>query len=170
MIVPKEYNRIFTKGLQSALNNTPIEDGKLRFTTDTGRLYLDIVEGENKSRVRISAIEDSYTEEQILSMIVALPKIYVASDTGRAYISIDGGWVDIGPVKLEEDTSTNKELVLWFSDSDSEQPAYNNKLTYNPITDTFKCTNIEVTTIKVGQLNITDTVNEDGSHTVDFKF
>ena len=103
-------------------------------------------------------------------MIVALPKIYVASDTGRAYISIDGGWVDIGPVKLEEDTTTNKELVLWFSDSDSEQPAYNNKLTYNPITDTFKCTNIEVTTIKVGQLNITDTVNNDGSHTVDFKF
>ena len=88
-------------------------------------------------------------------MIVALPKIYVASDTGRAYISIDGGWVDIGPVKLEEDTSTNKEL---------------NKLTYNPVTDIFKCTNIEVTTIKVGQLNITDTVNEDGSHTVDFKF
>ena len=63
MIVPKEYNRIFTKGLQSALNNTPIEDGKLRFTTDTGRLYLDIVEGGNKSLARISAIEDVYTEE-----------------------------------------------------------------------------------------------------------
>ena len=58
MIVPKEYNKIFTKGLQSALNNTPIEDGKLRFTTDTGRLYIDIVEGEKSLSDYLNECDD----------------------------------------------------------------------------------------------------------------
>ena len=33
--------KVLSKGRQSALDNTPIENEKLRFTVDTGRLFLD---------------------------------------------------------------------------------------------------------------------------------
>lgn len=161
---------VLTKGLQSSLASTPIEDGKLRFTTDTGRLYLDTVEGEAKSRIRISSVEDSYTEEEILALIAPLPKIYIASDTGRAYVSVGDSWIDIGPIILQK-AEDGKELFLWMSTDDGDQPNYDIDLSYNTTTKTFKSTNIKATSsIEVGNMIITDTTNEDLSHTINFGF
>ena len=36
-----EVKKVLSKGKESSLDNLDIENGKLRFTTDTGRLFLD---------------------------------------------------------------------------------------------------------------------------------
>ena len=71
----KDYIQVLTKGLESSLNTTEIEDGKLRFTTDTRNLYLDLVESGVKRRIKISDIDDTLTEEEIFSTLAPLPKI-----------------------------------------------------------------------------------------------
>ena len=58
-ITPKDYTQILSKGLESSLASTPIEDGKIRYCTDTGRVYLDQKSDGHESRIRLSDIEDS---------------------------------------------------------------------------------------------------------------
>ena len=65
----KDYIQVLTKGLESSLDTTEIEDGKLRFTTDTRNLYLDLVESGVKRRIKISDIDDTLTEEEIFSIL-----------------------------------------------------------------------------------------------------
>ena len=65
----KDYIQILTKGLESSLDTTEIEDGKLRFTTDTRNLYLDLVESGVKRRIKISDIDDTLSEEEIFSIL-----------------------------------------------------------------------------------------------------
>ena len=73
------YIRILSKGLEANLPG--IEDGKLRFTTDTGRLFLD--SGEN--RVEISDFVKDKTAQEIIQTEHPLPKFYLASDTNILY-------------------------------------------------------------------------------------
>ena len=73
------FSKVLSKGLQSALARTPIENGKIRFATDTGRLFID----ENNVRIEITDFCKDYTEEGIKSIISPLPKIYISSDTNK---------------------------------------------------------------------------------------
>lgn len=164
------YNNILTKGLQSNLNSTEIEDGKLRFTIDTGRLFLDVDDSTKKERVRISDIEDSLTEAQIFAIIAPMPKIYVSSDTHRAYIGTGLEWIDLAAVNLSLADIADIELPLWFSATDAEQPSYATDLTYNTSKKKLSVPNVSVETMEVGGLKITDTKNENNTHTVEFSF
>lgn len=158
-------SQILTKGLQSDLNSTDIEDGKLRFTTDTGRLYLDI---GTTDRVLISEYVSIYTEQQIFDLLAPLPKIYISSDTHRAYVSTGLEWIDLAAVKLSVAASANTDKPLWFSATTDEQPIYDSDLTYNTYSDTLKTPNLEVSnTAYIGNMRITNTLNQDQtSHTV----
>ena len=64
-----DYVKVFTKGLQSALESTSIENGKLRFTVDSGRLYLD----HNTSRIAISGVVTGFTDSEIRNLSTPLP-------------------------------------------------------------------------------------------------
>lgn len=159
---------ILTKGLQSELNTTPITDGLLRFTTDTGRLYLDV----NSSRVLISETVDLYTEQEIKSLLAPLPKVYVSSDTHRSYVYsyTSLSWIDLAAVKLTVSTSSNTEQPIWFSLTTDEQPKYDANLTYNTSTDTLTAPTIKATTGYVGNMRIQNVQNADNSHTITFDF
>ena len=172
IITDEEYIQILTKGLESSLANTNIEDGKLRFTTDTRNLYLDLVKDGKKERIKISDIEDTLTEEEIFNTLAPLPKIYVSKDTHRAYVSSGIDWIDLAAVQLSLSEIRDVEVPLWFSDSDSEKPFYATELTYNTSTKELKSPNVKASeSIKVGGVIITDTVDEtDNSHLVEFKF
>ena len=154
-IIPKEYNCILTKGNFSSLTTTPIEDGKLRFAEDTGALYMD----RATDRIKISDIEDSYTEEEISEIIAPLPKLYLAKDTHRIYVFADGMWIDISEIGLSAAESVNKDLVIWMSDKD-DNAKYDAGLSYNPSTKT----------LKVGDLNISTSTDSEGNKVVDFSF
>ena len=83
------YNKVLSKGLQ---NNLPgIEDGKLRFTTDTARLFLD----DNNQRIEFTDFVKDKTKDQILSIESPLPKLYLASDTHELYCHDNDGWYSI---------------------------------------------------------------------------
>ena len=163
---------LLTKGLQSSLATQAIEDGKLRFTTDTGRLYLDIKpSGSSGERILISETVDLYTEEEIFDILAPLPKVYVASDTHRAYVSNGVSWFDLAAVKLSVTTSTNVNRPIWFSETTDEQPSYDTNLYYNPNTQVLNAPNIKATTAYVGNMRIQNTLNPDNtSHTVTIDF
>lgn len=131
-------DKILTKGLQSSLNNTSVENGKLRFVTDAGRLYLD----DSNSRKEISNVVTGMTEAQILGQLVYLPKLYMASDTLHLFAS-DGVEIrdvtEIDPVETIE----NANLNLWI-DASSNNPKYSSDLTFNPHTKEFKAGNFKV--------------------------
>jgi hypothetical protein len=94
------YNHILSKGIEADL---PLSVGmnKLRFTTDTGRLYLD---NEGTDRVEISDFIKGYTKDQILSILAPLPKIYLASDTQELYY-YDDGWKSIASTTVNASTA-----------------------------------------------------------------
>lgn len=75
------YNKILSKGIEA---NLPVNIGlnKLRFTTDTGRLFLD---NEGTERVEITDFVKGKTKEEILGTLAPLPKFYLSSDTQELY-------------------------------------------------------------------------------------
>ena len=75
------YSPILTKGTEASLHD--FVEGKLRFTTDTGRIFLDT--GTN-SRIEYTDFVKDYTEEQILALTTGiLPKVYMSSDTFKLF-------------------------------------------------------------------------------------
>ncbi len=167
MATPKTYFNILTKGAATSLGSTPIVDGKLRYTTDTAELYMD----HGNERIKISDVVRSYTQAQILAMVTALPKIYIASDTGRPYIMVNGSWYFLGSLNLTA-TTDNYDKVVWISDATDKEPEYNSNFTYNPTTQTLKAPNVEASgSVRVGDMVITDTEDQTtGYHTVEFSF
>lgn len=155
------YTGVLTKGLESSLASTAIENGKLRFTTDTRRLYLDLVDGTSSSRLQISDVEDSLTEEEILSILAPLPKIYVSTDTHRAFVNSDLTWYDLAAINLSVADIADIDLPLWFSAADAESPKYSTDITYNTSTKEMKTPNVVVSeTATIGTMKITDTLVE----------
>ena len=75
------YNKILSKGIEA---NLPVNIGlnKLRFTTDTGRLFLD---NEGTDRIEITDFVKGKTKEEILGTLAPLPKFYLSSDTQELY-------------------------------------------------------------------------------------
>ena len=110
-------------------------------------------------RIKISDIEDSYTEEEISEIIAPLPKLYLAKDTHRIYVFADGMWRDISEIGLSAAESVDKDLVIWMSDKD-DNAKYDAGLSYNPGTKT----------LKVGDLNISTSTDSEGNKVVDFSF
>lgn len=164
-ITPKEYNVILTKGLQSALENKQVEDGKLRFTTDTGNLYLDTTNG----RVKISDIVQGYSEAQLAELIAPLPKIYLTSDTHRMYVFVGAAWVDLASIGLTLDSTSNSTKFIWFSSSDADNPNYDSSFAYNPHDKELSVNNVVTQTTRVGDMIISQTEDQE-SVTIDFNF
>lgn len=98
-----KYSNILTKGLESVLQNTPIQAGKLRFTIDTRKLFLD---NDNGERLEFTDFIKDLTEEQILDTLAPLPKFYFSSDTHKIYYYAYGEWVLCGSGLVLGETST----------------------------------------------------------------
>ena len=165
-------SKYLTRGLEASLANTPIEDGKLRYTIDTGRCYLDYMNENNElKRVRITDIEFDYTEDQILTMTNPVQNIYISSDTGKGYCNVNGIWKEIGGLALSKAEATDdNDYVLWFSGANGKDPLYSTGLKYNPATGTMSIEHIVSTSIKVGNMLMIETVTEEMDHIIDFTF
>lgn len=87
------YKRVLSKGKQDNLPG--IEKGMLRFTTDTGRIYLDF---DDDKRVEFTDFVKDKTKEQILAIENPLPKVYLATDTHEmlVYDTTSEQWVNYG--------------------------------------------------------------------------
>ena len=186
-ITPKNYNNILTKGIQSSLESTKVEDGKLRYTIDTGNLYLD----NGSTRVKISDIIMGMTENEIADIIALLPKLYLAADTCILYThDPEKGWIDFSGVRLNRTESPDTNQSIWFSQNDEEQPSYDDTFTYNSSEKKLSVTNINtaevaakavtteavntesvtITTNNIDGMQITTSVDESGNKISEFKF
>ena len=83
------YKKVLSKGKES--NLPEIEDGKLRFTTDTGKLFLDY----DDKRIEISDLVKGLTRDQIINTENPLPRLYLSSDTNELYF-YNQEWHSIG--------------------------------------------------------------------------
>ena len=85
-----EYTKILTKGTESTL---PVNynDGKLRFTEDTQRLFLDL---EN-DRVEFSDFIKGLNESTIRGIDQPKPKIYLSSDTRKLLFYDSSQWKEV---------------------------------------------------------------------------
>ena len=70
-----------TRGTKAKIDATPIEDGKIRFCTDEGRLYIDY----NDKRIEVSDVITDKTAAQLKVLQNPLKKLYLASDTKAIY-------------------------------------------------------------------------------------
>jgi hypothetical protein len=161
-----QYSNILTKGVESSLPGT-YTDGKLRVTIDQCNMYLDL----QSTRIKITDVVSTLTEAQIKQLSSPLAsKLYIASNTGKAFVYRNSEWVNVGECNLTQDTTTNSDLVIWFSGTDNTQPKYNTGVTFNPSTGVFKVANAECTTLKVNGMTVTVTENPDHSHKTVFSF
>lgn len=169
-----KYANILTKGVSTSLDKTPIEDGKLRYCTDNGKVFLDQGNTGNGKRIPLSDIVEGNTEAQIKANNYPLVKLYLASDTKHLFVYLNTiGWYDLTATSLKKDTE-DKDKSIWFSDPNTsdlaDTPKYDSDLSYNPATKTLKSNVMKSEKIIVGGLNITTTTNSDGSKVVDFSF
>lgn len=85
---------IMSRGYQSSIDNTPIENGKLRFAIDSARLFMDL---EN-SRIEFTDFVRGLTYNEIVSLSKPLGKIYLSSDTHQilSYDFYNEKWIVYG--------------------------------------------------------------------------
>lgn len=156
------YMKIFTKGLQSALDTTSVEDGKLRFVIDSGKLYLD----NNTDRISISNVITGYTDSEIQSLQDPLSKLYVASDTLKLYVSDGTTMQDVSRmIGTPTSTISDEYQYIWMSDQYGG-PKYNTSLAYNASAQSFKggcfqLDNSHESNVSIGDLDFNDPVGED---------
>lgn len=172
---PKTYQQNLTKGLENNLSQQLIENGKLRFTKDTGRLFVDMVEGAISKRIKISEVINDKTDAQIKALISPIVgKIYLANDTYRAYTFNGMGMVDLGSVTLISAEDENVDKPVWFSQSTDSNPRYSDNITYNESSSELKVPNLSASdAVQVNGMTITDsteTVSGTEVHTVRFSF
>ena len=72
---------IMTRGYQEKIDKTPIEDGKLRFGIDSGRLFIDT----KNARIEVTDFVKGLTYAEMTALKNPLPKVYLASDTLHMY-------------------------------------------------------------------------------------
>ena len=159
-----QYQNLLTRGLENALPAT-YEDGKIRVTTDQQNMYLDL----QSSRIKITDVIANYTETQIKALSTPIAsKIYVASDTGKAFVYRNNAWINVGEqCSLVENTGGLDWLNLWFGNNGS-RPNYNQNFKFLPYNGTLAVPKLQ--TASINEMLTTVTENQDGSHTVEFSF
>ena len=80
-IIAHSYSPILTKDVEA--NLTTYAEGKLRFTTDTHKIFLDV---SNNARIEFTDFVKGLTEAQIKATNNPLPKLYLASDTHKLLV------------------------------------------------------------------------------------
>ena len=120
------YDQILTKGYRASLEDLPLSEGKLRFTEDTGELFLDLEE----ERIQISRdLVTGMTQTQITTEDNPLDKIYLSSDTHRLYYYDDNAlpkWQVIGEANVDSVSyATNAGTAVYSTSAGSATSATN---------------------------------------------
>lgn len=109
------YEQHLTRGTMEKIKIVPVEDGKLRFAADQGRIFLDL---ENE-RIEFTDIIQGMTSSEIRSLESPLPKLYLASDTfdlmfyhREEWNYVCGGGYD----KLNQEISSTYIKNIYYND------------------------------------------------------
>lgn len=83
-------DNIIKRGLQESIDNYPISNGKIFFSTDSGRLFMDT---ENE-RIEYTDFVYGLNYNEIVNLVSPLKKIYLSLDTHQmlAYDFVNHEW------------------------------------------------------------------------------
>ncbi len=83
-----------SRGLQSKIDSTSIEDGKIRFAIDTGRLFMDTA----SERIEFTDVVKGLKYSEIITLENPLPKVYLSSDSHQilSYDYTEEEWIIYG--------------------------------------------------------------------------
>lgn len=118
-----------TRGLQTTIDETAIENGKIRFAVDTGRLYID----SEHDRIPITDVIYGLTYAEIVALEHPLPKVYLTSDSHQvmSYDYNEEEWIIYGggysPAMVVVDVyiNDNGNLVLIYGDGNEKEVPLN---------------------------------------------
>ena len=119
-----QYPKILSKGYYSSLAGTSIEQDKLRFTLDTGQIFLDTAD----ERVEFTDFVKGLTEEQIQDTFAPLPKFYLSSDTHKLFYHDGEEWLIVAEQNVDSvDHATNADTATYATKAgqDSQGQAIN---------------------------------------------
>lgn len=79
------------RGLQNSIDNHSLEDGKIYFSIDQGRIFTDT----SNERIEFSDFIKGLTYNEIMNLETPLPKMYLSTDTRQllAYDFTTEQWV-----------------------------------------------------------------------------
>ena len=86
------YEQHLSRGTQSTIDATPIEDGKIRFSVDEARLFLDL----GSERIEYTDFVKGLTQDEIFALESPLPQMYLSSDTHQFMMYHAEEWVVFG--------------------------------------------------------------------------
>ena len=96
------------------MNNLPFEEGSLYITTDTGRLYYDVIGGYERALISADPIilSTEQDRESLLSPISG--KLYVVLDGYSIYIYYNEKWNKIGSTQTQNTISYTDILQVVY--------------------------------------------------------
>ena len=86
------YEQHLSRGLQETIDKTPIVDGKLRFSVDQARIFIDLA----NERIEFTDFVKGLTVNEIKALTNPLPKMYLSSDTHQFMMYHAGEWITYG--------------------------------------------------------------------------
>lgn len=86
------YEQHLSRGLQETIDKTPIVDGKLRFSVDQARIFIDLA----NERIEFTDFVKGLTVNEIKALTNPLPKMYLSSDTHQFMMYHAGKWITYG--------------------------------------------------------------------------
>lgn len=86
------YEQHLSRGYQETIDHTPIEDGKLRFSVDQARIFIDLA----NERIEFTDFVKGLTSNEIRALVNPLPKMYLTSDTHQFMMYHAGEWITYG--------------------------------------------------------------------------
>ena len=129
-----ENVNVIKRGLQSTIDNHAIDDGKIYFSTDTNRLFMDIA----NERLEYTDFVRGLKYAEVIALESPLPKVYLTTDTRQllAYDFTKEQWVaysggDLNPTNFVTDMYYNidNNIVLVYGDGHTKV------VSNNPITE-----------------------------------
>lgn len=113
-----------SRGLQETIDKTKIVDGKLRFATDTARLFMDTA----TERIEFTDVVKGLKYSEIIKLESPLPKLYLSSDSHQLllYDYTEEEWIvytgGIAPEKAITDIEygSTGDMILTYGDGSTK--------------------------------------------------
>ena len=122
-----QYPKILSKGYYSSLAGTSIEQDKLRFTLDTGQIFLDTAD----ERVEFTDFVKGLTEAQIQDTFAPLPKFYLSSDTHKLFYHDGEEWLIVAEQNVDSvDHATNADTATYATKASQDSQGQTINSTY----------------------------------------
>ena len=103
-----DFEQHLSRGKQDDIDKAPIQDGKLRFSVDQARIFMDLV----NERVEFTDFVKGLSTDEIRALTNPLPKIYLTTDTHQFMMYHAGEWITYGGGSIDSQGQEISETYI----------------------------------------------------------